>query len=288
MQKNIATLAILLLLYGCSKKDSTPSGINIDGGTSGPSNTWLSTISAPTQADSTFTVIHFNSDHSVAQIIQTEYAFGAGYFGEDTTYITATLPVYQGGRLVSIETTPDTTAATGTVAAAFDYTTAGALQRIRYNPGTSSYTYDSVTTGAGGLLSASYHFALNTAGTAMTEQYFENYTWDGKKDLQSILVNNIDPSNGSVSSLTVTYTYDGFYNPYKTVKDLPFMFGQLGDIVPLLSASNPLGSTLVGYSSANNYSYQYNPNNLPASQNLQILQSGSIKQSTFVYFKYTN
>lgn len=288
MQKNIAYLAILALLCGCSKKDNTPAGIIIDGGVSGPSNTWLSTIAVPLQAgDSTLTTIHFNGDHSIARIVQVQFVPNGGYFAEDTDYLSTAIPVYASGRLVSIESTSDTTAASGDVTTAFDYTSSGGLERIRYNPGTSAYAYDSVTAGPGGLLGASYHFEMNSQGTALTEVYYTNYTWDNKKNLQSVLINNIG-ANGSITSETVTYTYDGFYNPYKTVKDLPFMFGQLNNIIPLLSANNPLSSTLVGYSSANNYTYQYNPDNLPASRNLQIVQQGSVKQSTFVNFEYTH
>jgi hypothetical protein len=118
------------------------------------------------------------------------------------------------------------------------------------------------------------------------EPYYEFFTWTGKNDLQSILINNIDPSNGSVSSLTASYTYDGFYNPYKTVKDLPLMLGSLDNILPTLSANNALTSQLVGFNAENDYAYQYNPNSLPSSQNLREINQGSLKQSTFVYFQY--
>jgi hypothetical protein len=287
MQKNIARLAILVLLCSCSKKDQTPSGIGIDGGTSGPSNTWLNLVTTPLPGDTTVAAIRFNSDHSVARIILTQHTTG-GVVGGDTAYYSAIIPVYSGGLLSSVQVNADTLASSGTVTTAFDYTASGSLQRIRYNPGTNGYAYDSLVTGSGGMLATSYHFVQDSTSGAITEQYYENYTWDSRKDLQSLLVSTINPTNGSVSSLTASYTYDGFYNPYRTVKDLPFMLGTLDDMLPWLSANNMLTSALVGYSAANNYAYQYDPNNLPASQNLQVVLQGSLKQSTFVYFEYTH
>ena len=288
MQKNIARLAILVLLCSCSKKDQTPSsgaGIDVDGGTSGPSGTWLTTITTPLPNDTTIETIHLNSDQTVARINVAESTLG-GVLNADTIYYSSILPVYSGGRLTAVQFALDTVSATGTVVRTFDYTPGGLLQRIQYDPGTPAYAYDSVVTGAGGLMAMCYHFA--TTSGVLAEQSYESFSWGAGNNLQSILVSTIDPTNGSVSDLTVTYTYDGFYNPYKTVRDLPFLLGSIADELTALSAGNPLSATLVGYNAANNYAYQYNPNNLPASQNVEVLQQGSIKQSTFVYFAYNH
>ena len=287
MQRIVAGTALLFLccLYACSKKDSpSPSGVTIDGGTSGPSNTWLSVIVNLGTADSTVTEIHFNSDHSVSKVITASTGFPTDST-RDTLYHTI-IPVYSGGKLAALQSVPDTLSTSGPATTIFDYTTAGTLERIRYNPGTTSYAYDSLVTGLGGLLAASYHYVLDSTTGALVEQYYESFTWNQKNDLQMVLVNNIDPSTGSVSSLTASYTYDGFYNPYKLVKDLPFMLGSLDNILPMLSANNILTSQLVGFNAENSYAYQYNPNSLPSSQNISEILQGSVKQSTFVYFQY--
>ena len=288
MQKLVAASALFLLacLCACSKKDSNnnPSGVGIDGGTSGPSNTWLSVIVNANIADTTVTEIHFNGDHSVSKVITASAGF-PNDSTRDTIYNTI-IPVYSGGNLTALQSATDTLSASGPVTTVFDYNTAGVLLRIRYFPGTTSYAYDSLVTGSGGLLATSYHYILDSTTGALTEQYYESFTWTQKGDLQTVLVNNIDPSNGSVSSLTASYTYDGFYNPYKTVKDLPFMLGSLDNILPMLSANNVLTSQLVGFNAENSYAYQYNPNSVPSSQNISEILQGSVKQSTFVYFQY--
>lgn len=285
MQKIVAcaAFACLTCLCACSKKDNAPSGIGADGGTSGPSNTWLSTAVSVGIGDSTLTEIHFNSDHSVAKVIT--ISLGLPDSLGDTAYSTI-IPVYSGGRLSALQSPPDSLTPTGPVTTAFDYTPDGTLERIRYNPGTTSFAYDSIVTAPNGLMAGSFHFVTDSATGATVELYYENFTWTLKGDIQTILISDIDTANGSVSSLTASYTFDGFYNPYKTVKDLPFMLGTLDNILPLLSTNNVLSSQLVGYNSSNNYGYQYNPNNLPASQNIQVLLQGSLKQSTFVYFQY--
>lgn len=286
MQRIVAATALFFLccLSACSKTDApSPSGVGIDGGTSGPSNTWLTNILSLNISDTTITEIHFNSDHSVSKIITTTLGFTSSL--GDTSYNTI-IPVYSGGRLSELQNPPDTVSASGPAITIFDYTTAGTLERIRYNPGTTSYAYDSLVAGLGGLLAMSYHYALDSTTGVLVEQYYESFTWSQKNDLQTVLVNNIDPSNGSVSSLTASYTYDGFYNPYKTVKDLPFMLGTLDNILPMFSANNVLTSQLVGFNAENSYAYQYNTNSLPSSQNISEILQGSIKQSTFVYFQY--
>jgi hypothetical protein len=287
MQRIVAATALLVLccLCACSKKDSpSPSGIGIDGGTSGPSNTWLSLIVNAGIPDTSVTEIHFNSDHSVSKVITATVGFPTDST-RDTIYTTI-IPVYSGGKLTELQSAPDTLSGSGPAVTVFDYTSTGSLERIRYNPGSNSYAYDSLVTNPSGLLAASYHFVLDSTSGKVLEPYYESFTWTLKNNLQTVLINNIDPSTGSVSSLTASYTYDGFYNPYKTVKDLPFMLGSLDNILPLLSNNNVLTSSLVGFNSENNYTYQYNPNSIPSSQNISEVVQGSVKQSTFVYFQY--
>jgi hypothetical protein len=170
------------------------------------------------------------------------------------------------------------------VTTVFDYTSSGLLERIRYNPGTNAYAYDSLVLSPSGMVAMSYHFALDSTTGAVSERYWDTFTWTDKKDISQVLVSN--NNNGSVSDITVAYTYDGFYNPYRTVRDLPFMLGTLDNIVPLLSAHNALTNQLVGFGSETTYAYQYNTSSIPVSQNIGQLVSGSLKQSTFVYFQY--
>jgi hypothetical protein len=286
MQQSVACAAFIVLLglCACGKRDNAlPSGIGADGGTSGPPGTYLSSALAIGGGDSTWNEIRFNSDHSVAKVITIHIGLG-GTLG-DTTYTTI-IPVYAGGKLSALQSPSDSLAGSGPVTTLFDYTAAGVLQRIRYNPGAPGYAYDSLIMGTSGLLAQSFHFVTDNTTGAPTQLYSEAFTWNSKMDIQQILITNIDTSNGSISSLTASYTYDGFFNPYKTVKDLPFMLGTLDNVLPIISANNATSAQLVGFNSSNNYIYQYTTKSLPSSQNIQILQGGALKQSSFVYFQY--
>ena len=277
-------LLAFICLSSCGKHNdngTAVSGIGADGGTIGPSNIWLSSAKSVDDQDTTWIDVRFNSDHSVSKVILLSEAPGLG----DTSYSVA-IPVYSGGRLTEVQTTTDSTTSSGTPTTLFDYTSSGALLRIRYQPGTNTYAYDSLVMGQGGLLAGSYHFVYDSVSGATVQLYSENFTWDGQKDISQILVTNIDTANGAVSSITYTSTYDGYVNPYRTVKDLPFIVGSLDNVLPMLSADNVTSLQLMGSSSQDAYIYQYNTNNLPTSQNFQFLFQGALKQSSFVYFEY--
>ncbi|TDW97320.1 hypothetical protein [Dinghuibacter silviterrae] len=285
MQKKLASAAFILLvcLSACSKHDSSPSGLSVDGGTAGPSNTWLSGYLVQKSGNNLFTEVRFNSDHSVSKVITLNMpdAGETDSLGNpiDTTYTTI-IPVYSGGKLSELQSPADSNAASGPVTTNFDYASNGDLLRIRYNPGTNTYAYDSLVLATGGMLAMSYHFVLDSSTGVVSEQYWDTFSWTSKKDISQVLVSTAS------SAYTVSYTYDGYYNPYKTVKDLPFMLGTLDNIVPLLSANNAITDVLVGYNSETTYAYQYNNSSVPVSQNISVIVSGSTKQSTFVYFQY--
>lgn len=294
MQRTVAGAAFILLtcLSACSKKDSSPSGIGIDGGTYGPSNILLYQTISKSGTTETVTEIHLNGDHSVAKIIVIKMInIGTGTVDTtfsapgDTTYYTI-LPIYSGGRLTALESPQDSLATSGPATTIFDYSSSGTLLRIRYKPGTNSFAYDSLSVGSGRLVTTSYHFILDSTTGIMHEQYYENYTWAAQESISQILVSSIDPTSGSVSDYTVSYSYDGYFNPYRSIKDLPFMLGRLDNIIPMLSAHNCLTSQLVGYNSTTTDAYQYNTVGLPVSQNISYLVSGSVKQSTSVNFQY--
>jgi|GEM_PF-4233326 hypothetical protein len=279
---HLAAIAAIVF-FSCSKGGSTGgnSGDSGYGGTSGPSGTYLTTTSTVINGDSVRTEIYFNTDNSVQKaIILTEGVNGSV---GDTTYVTI-FPIYVGGKLTQLQTSADSTATSGQATTFFDYSSSGALMRIRYNPGTPAYAYDSLVIAPNDLLAQSFHFV--SQGSNMVQLYSESFTWSTAKDISSLLLSNVDTSNGSVSDLSITYAYDGSFNPYKTVKDLAYILGSLDDDLPMLSANNPTSVQITGVNASNDYVYQYNSLSLPVSQNIQVLQSGSVKTSSFVFFQY--
>lgn len=279
----LTTFGVAYLFLSCSKGGSSAPGNSGYGGTSGPPNTWLSNIFTIKGGDSLWTEITVGSSQLVQKVIVIR--IGTGGSVGDTTYSTI-LPVYASGHLSELDTAADSLSTSGPGITFFDYTASGVLQRIRYYPGTPAYAYDSLVVGAGNLLTQSYHFVTKTSTGNTTLLYSETFTWNQNKDITSVLLSNVDTTTGAVSDMTITYTYDGLFNPYKTVRDLAYILGPLDSDLPMISANNPTNVQIIGFNASNAFQYQYNSKNLPSSQLIQTIQQGSVKSSNTVYFSY--
>ncbi len=277
----IAACVCILSIFSCSKGGSStgqggqgtgPSG----GSASGP---WLTNISEAVNPQSTLTSeIKLNNDHSVQCVITTSTVAGV------TTYATL-VPVYAGGKLTELLHAPDSLSTTGPVETAFDYTPGGTLLRIRYNPGTPQYAYDSLIFNSSNYLTAFYHFIPVGPSATLTEVEAAVLTWSNQHNITQTAVNAYDTSGGTWSSLQASYEFDGSFNPYLTVKDLPLILGQATTIAAI-SANNVTAERLSGYSFYDTLAYTYNTKSLPTSSDIQLVQSGITKTSTFTYFQY--
>lgn len=274
----------ILLVWGlssCSKGGSSGggggstsgNGTGVDAAT-GPANILISQYSNITGADTTLTEIQSSSSHSITKVITYSYIPG------DTSY-GVTIPVYTNGRVTSLDVSTDTTATSGTVYAQFTY--GSSWIKVQYG---SSSLYDSVVT-AGGRVSSIYRY--EPAGTAQKPTLFQDeiITWNSQGDISSMVINSIDTTSGAVLALTSDYTYDGSYNPYRTLTDAAFILGSAidGNIL-MLTANNVSTAQVTGYNSSNSYIYQYNAQSLPTSQNFEYLQQGAVKSSSLTYFQY--
>jgi hypothetical protein len=292
MNKQYAYLAYLCLFFvlpfisSCKKGDGGSSGGSpgnstgsLSTGSTGLSNVWMSEFTtANGKEDTTYTELTLASDHSVSRVITISLLQG---FSTYTTLLT----VYSGGKLTQLLSAADSTATTGTLNTAFDYSASGQLQRIRYNPNTSGYTYDSLVLSSDNILQSVYHFTPVGASGTLTEVQSETYTWSSQHDIIAVLFNDYDTTADTWSASTVQYQYDGSYNPYQTVKDLPLILGGI-NTVNLLSANNVTGITLVGLTIGVNYIYTYNSQSLPTISDDQVIEQTELKNSVFTYFQY--
>jgi hypothetical protein len=275
----------VFLLAGCGKTNH-PGSSNLNGtgtGASGPSGTWLSNMATTSQGDSIKTELQFNTDHTVKRVI-TLYTSTSGNAG-DTSFVII-LPVYSGGKLTSLQSPSDSVSVSGPITTQFIYAPSGALQKIEYGVQTSYLTYDSLVIGTDNLLSTVYHFIPAGTQGLPTLVQTSAFTWNTYQDLTQVMITSADTSSGLTSEQWATYMYDNSYNPYKTVQDLAYILGPLDNDLTMLSANDALGLFLSGHNFSDTLLYQYNPQNLPTSQNLELIQQGSLKSSTFTYFQY--
>lgn len=102
-----------------------------------------------------------------------------------------------------------------------------------------------------------------------------------------MLVNTTDTASGAISAQTVEYTYDGSFNPYRTLTDAAFILGTTVDAnIVMLTTNNVSSIQITGFSFSNSYIYQYNSQSLPTSQIFEYLQQGAVKTSSLAYFQY--
>jgi hypothetical protein len=279
----ISCLFILLVwgLSSCSKGgssgggggNSSGNGTGVDAAT-GPANIWLGQTSNIDGGDTTITEIQLSSSHAIAKVIT--YAYIAG----DTSY-GVTIPVYTNGKLTALEVSTDTTASSGTVYAQFTY--GSSWIKVQYG---SASLYDSVVTFDNHVSSV---YRYEPAGATQKPTLFQDevLTWNSQGDISSMVINSIDTTSGAVLALTSDYTYDGSYNPYRTLSDAAFILGSAIDgNVLMLTANNVSTAQVTGYNSSNSYLYQYNAQSLPTSQNFEYLQQGAVKSSSLTYFQY--
>jgi hypothetical protein len=290
MNKQYAFLAYLCLFFAlpfissCGKGGGPSGGSggstgSLSTGSPGLSNVWLSAYTtAEAKFDTVFTELSFTPDHTVSRVIMITK------LGLDSTYTTL-LPVYSGGKLTQLLDAADSNATTGAVATAFDYSASGQLHRIRYNPNTPAYTYDSLVLNSNNVVQGVYHFIPVGASATLTAFQTEIYTWSSQHDIIAVLFNNYDTTAGTWTAATVQYQFDGSYNPYQTVKDLPLILGGI-NTVNLLSANNATGITLVGQTVGINYLYDYNSQSLPTTSDEQEIIQTELKASIFTYFQY--
>ena len=268
-----------LFLTACSKKDDNTSGGNSGSGTLGPANTWVSNIIAyPTTQSILQTELQFNTDHTVKRMITIYFTYS------DTTYTTI-LPVYSGSELTQLQSPADSNASSGPATTLFDYTAGGTLLRIRYNPQSANYSYDSLAFNSSNGLQAVYHFIPVGTSGVMTQVTSEQFTWNSQQDITQVTETAYDTSSATTSTQIGQYVYDGSFNPYRTVKDLSLIMGECADPL-LLTANNATSQRLEGNISADSILYVYNTASLPTSANLELLQQGALKSSTFTYFQY--
>ena len=270
-----------LFLFSCSKKDSpnnSGGSGSIGTGVSGTSGIWLNNfISAQGKDDTTYTELTLAANHTVSRVVSLT-------LGLDTSYTTL-LTVYSGGKLTQLLSASDSNATTGTLYTQFDYSASGQLQRIAYTPGTPTYTYDSLVLSKNNVVQEVYHFIpVGTAGT-MTNVQTETFTWSTQGDIISVLFNNLDTTAGTWTASTVTYQFDGSFNPYQTVQDLPLILGGI-NTVNYLSANNVTGVTLVGQTIGVNYQYTYNSKSLPTFSNEAVIIQTQLKNNVLTYFQY--
>jgi hypothetical protein len=272
-------------IFSCSKKDSGNAGGpgsasgSLSTGSSSPSNVWLSGFTtAAARYDTIFTALSFSSGHTVSRVITTTKV------GINSTYTTL-LPVYTAGQLTELLDAPDSTASTGTLNTQFDYTASGQLRRIRYHPGAPGYTYDSIVLNQDNVLQSTYHFIPAGPSGTLTEIESALYTWSSQHDIISVLFNDYDTTAGTWTASTVQYQFDGSYNPYQTVKDLPLILGGINN-VSMLSANNPTDIVMVGLPTGINYLYTYNAQSFPTSSDEALIQQTVVKSSIFTYFQY--
>jgi hypothetical protein len=277
-----SSLLILLIciVTSCSKgggsgnSSASGNGTGVDVAT-GPSNTWLSGYSSKSSSDSTYTEIQLNSSHTVEKVVFSTF------IPSDTSYFSAIIPVYTNGKITALQQSTDTTAASGTPYAQFTY--GKSWIKVQYVTGA---TYDSVV-GAGNQIAAIYRFepvGLSGQPTLFQEEAF---TWNSQGDISQVIVNTTDTTSGSVSAQTLTYTYDGSFNPYRTLTDAAFILGSAVDAnIQMLTTNNVASVQITGYNSSNSYLYQYNAQSLPTSLNFEYLQQGAIKSSSLTYFQY--
>lgn len=272
-----------LFLFSCSKKDSpnnSGGSGSIGTGVSSASGIWLNNfITAQAKDDTTYTELTLTSSHTISKVVSVTRQLGV-----DTTYTTL-LTVYSGGKLTQLLSASDSNATTGTLYTQFDYSIGGQLQRIAYTPGTPTYTYDSLVLSKNNMVQEVYHFIpVGTAGT-MTNVQTETFTWSTQGDIISVLFNNLDTIAGTWTASTVTYQFDGSFNPYQTVQDLPLILGGI-NTVNYLSANNVTGVTLVGQTIGVNYQYTYNSKSLPTFSNEAVIIQTQLKNNVLTYFQY--
>jgi hypothetical protein len=279
----ISCLFILLVwgLSSCSKGgssgggggNSSGNGTGVDAAT-GPANIWLSQTSNIDGGDTTITEIQLSSSHAIAKVITYDYIAG------DTSY-GVTIPVYTNGKITALEVSTDTTASSGTVYAQFTY--GSSWIKVQYG---SASLYDSVVTSDNHVSSV---YRYEPVGSTQKPTLFQDevLTWNSQGDISSMVINSIDTTSGAVLALTSDYTYDGSYNPYRTLSDAAFILGSAIDgNVLMLTANNVSTAQVTGYNSSNSYLYQYNAQSLPTSQNFEYLQQGAVKSSSLTYFQY--
>lgn len=282
----LCVFSILLFILSCKKGDGGSSGGGSGGSTgslstggTGLANVWVNGFTTSSaRNDTTYTEFSLASDHSVSRVITINAVEGVD------TY-TILLTVYSGGKLTQLLSAADSTATSGTLNTAFDYSASGQLQRIRYVPGTPAFTYDSLVLNSSNVLQEVYHFIPVGVSGTMTNVQTETYTWSSQHDIIGVVFNDYDTTTGTWAASTVQYQFDGSYNPYQTVKDLPLILGGI-NTVNLLSANNATAITLVGQTIGVNYQYTYNSQSLPTSSDEQVIEQSELKNSVFTYFQY--
>jgi len=271
-----AALAIVVLFAACSKKGS-------DNGGSGQPSTYLTSFtSSANNGVVVRTDLHYAS-YGVDEVVILTTDTGV------TTY-TATLVADDAeDRVSQLFAATDSNANTGTLIAQFVYASSGRLQKIIYNPsspGLGGSPYDSLVWNGAGEVTADYYFMNYGPDDSLNLYSINQLTWNSQKDVTQALLTYYTTPGGTASNIVTTYTYDGYGNPYNTVKDFALIMQQ-PSAVGLLTGNNVTSARLTGFSTYDSTLYQYNTSGLPAGASLEILNNGALEgqplPTTFQY-----